>query len=323
MNKILLFTVSICIHSIGMSQETEETKSDTFLREISENGCKCVDSIPTYNRLKAEVSKDIIKCIDDQTNAYQLGSKLMNLEELKEKAEEKDGKKHIEISISSNESSEEYKKYYFDIERYMMNNCASLQEKVASNEEQRHKSMSDKEKAVDYFNKGITAAKSENFEKAEKYYEKAVKIDPEFAFAWDNLGITYRRLNKLEKAIEAYETSLTIDPNGVMPLQNIAIVYQYKKEYLKAISAYERLALLDANNPEVFYGIGQIYAMNLKDYEKGLPSLCKAYNIYSEQKSPYRTDAEKIISIIYSEMKKQGQEERFNQILKDFKISSN
>jgi hypothetical protein len=48
--------------------------------------------------------------------------------------------------------------------------------------------------------------------------------------------------------------------------------------------------------------------------------MCKAYNLYIEQKSPYRTDAEKIINIIYSEMKKQGKENRFVEILKENNI---
>ena len=164
-------------------------------------------------------------------------------------------------------------------------------------------------------------SKKENFEKAVQYFEKAVNEDPEFAFAWDNLGLNYRRLNKFDKAIVSYRKSLEIDPNGLMPLQNIAIVYQYKKEYLNAINAYEKLAQIDKNNPEIFYGIGNVYATNLNDYEKGLENMCKAYNMYIEQKSPYRTDAEKIINVIYTEMKKQGKEDKFNQILKANNIS--
>ena len=209
------------------------------------------------------------------------------------------------------------------MERYMMSNCTSLKEKIASNEKQSAKSFSDNKKAIEYYNKGMDQSKNENFEKAIEYFEKAVKEDSEFAFAWDNLGINYRRLNNYDKAIECYKKSLELDPKGLMPLQNIAIVYQYKKEYNKAIEAYEKLAEIDKNNPEIYYGIGNVYATNLKDYEKGLENMCKAYNLYVYLKSPYRADAEKIISLIYVEMKKQGKEEKFNQILKDNNITQN
>jgi len=67
--------------------------------------------------------------------------------------------------------------------------------------------------------------------------------------------------------------------------------------------------------------LGDVYATKLNDYEKGLEYMCKAYNLYIEQKSPYRADAEKVINIIYYEMKKQGKEEKFNEILKANNIS--
>jgi hypothetical protein len=42
-----------------------------------------------------------------------------------------------------------------------------------------------------------------------------------------------------------------------------------------------------------------------------------------EQKSPYRTDAEKIIQMIYADMKKNGNEAKFNEILKANNLNSN
>jgi tetratricopeptide (TPR) repeat protein len=128
-------------------------------------------------------------------------------------------------------------------------------------------------------------------------------------------------MNNYDKAIECYERSLKIDPKGQMPLQNIAVAYQYKKEFQKAIDAYKRLSVLDRNNPEIYYGIGVIYASSLIDYELSLENMCKAYNLYVEQKSPYRTDAEKLINALYVEMKKQGKEQKFKEILKENKIS--
>jgi len=323
MKKTVLLIIAIAIYSEGISQEVKKLGSETLLKELAENGCKCVDSIRTYNRPKNEIAMDISECIDKQVGAYQLGSKLSQIDTLKDKAVEKDGKKQVDISFNVDENSEEYKKYYYEMERYMMSNCTSLKEKIASNEKQSAKSFSDNKKAIEYYNKGMDQSKNENFEKAIEYFEKAVKEDSEFAFAWDNLGINYRRLNNYDKAIECYKKSLELDPKGLMPLQNIAIVYQYKKEYNKAIEAYEKLAEIDKNNPEIYYGIGNVYATNLKDYEKGLENMCKAYNLYVYLKSPYRADAEKIISLIYVEMKKQGKEEKFNQILKDNNITQN
>jgi hypothetical protein len=51
--------------------------------------------------------------------------------------------------------------------------------------------------------------------------------------------------------------------------------------------------------------------------------MCKAYNIYVAQKSPYRSDAEQVIKNIYGQMKKENKEDQFNKILKDNNIRSN
>jgi tetratricopeptide (TPR) repeat protein len=323
MEKLFFFILFVAFYSNVTGQDIKNKKNETLLKKLSENGCKCVDSISTYNKSKNDVAKQISSCINKQTGAFQMGSKLMEIDDLKNTAEEINGKKQINLSINVNEDSKEYKKYYYELERYMMKNCNSLKEKIASNEKQTDKSFSNNEKALEFYSKGIDESKKKNYEKAIKYLEKAVTEDPKFAFAWDNLGINYRKLNNFDKAIECYKKSLEIDPNGLMPLQNIAVVYQYKKEYQNAIDAYKKLAEIDNNNPEIYYGIGNIYATNLNDYEKGLDNMCKAYNMYIELKSPYRTDAEKVINIIYSEMKKQGKEEKFNKILKENNISSN
>jgi tetratricopeptide (TPR) repeat protein len=326
----IAFKLAIAILLISCScqakaQKTNLATKETLLKGLSENACKCVDSVSVYNKPKEEVTKELNRCIGAQVGAYQLGAKIsgLDLDSVKDKAPEKDGKKQIDISINLNEDSREYKQYYYEIERYMMDNCSSLKMKVAAQDEQGDKSVSKNEEALKYYHKGVEASGKGDYKEAVKNFLKATKADPEFAFAWDNLGLSYRKLEKYDEAIEAYSKSLEIDPNGMMPLQNIAIVYQYKKEFDKAIKAYERLALLDKDNPEVFYGIGRIYAFELKDFEKGLENMCKAYNLYVAQKSPYRSDAEQVIQAVYSEMKKLGKEDRFYEILKQNNITAN
>lgn len=321
MRILLTAMVTICFSVMGSSQKTEKEDKKTLLAELAENGCKCVDSISVTDKTKKEISKEINRCINQQTGAYQLGVKMMGIDSLRAKAEEKDGKKEINISLNMNENSREYKEFYYEIERYMMDNCKALKEKVAAQNKESEKSFSDNPEALELYSKGVAESKKENYKKAVDYYEKAVQIDPEFAFAWDNIGLAYRKLGDYDKALNAYNKSLEIDPYGLMPLQNMAIVYRFKKEYDKAIDAYKRLAAIDKNNPEVFYGIGQIYTAFLNDHEKGLDNMCKAYNLYIEQKSPYRTDAEKIIQFIFAEMKKAGKEDKFNEILKQHNIS--
>jgi tetratricopeptide (TPR) repeat protein len=322
MKKLLLFLAVLSSFN-AFSQDIKMPDSKALLKELSQGACLCVDSIDVINRSKADISKEISRCIADKTNAYQLMAKLSTVPISESKGKKSKKKQTVEISLNLDESSDEFKKYYYEIERYMMDSCKAVKEKIGSNESRNNKSFSEDPIALGYYSMGLEATKKEDFKGAIEYYKKALAVDSLFAFAWDNLGICYRRLGEYDNALNAYQKSLEIDSMGMMPLQNIAIVYQYKQEYAKAVEAYERMALLDKNNPEIYYGIGQIYASYLPDKEKALNNMCKAYQIYTAQKSPYRTDAEKVINMLYVEMKKQGKESRFREILKENNISMN
>jgi len=323
MKKILLLTSSIIFCNYVFGQDGNSSTKDTFLKSGAETACKCIDSIRMNNREKDEITQEINKCINKEITAYQIAEKLTNLDYLRSIAKEKGGKKQIDITISTDVNSNTYKKYYYDMERYLMENCNALKKKLATNDKENDYSFSKDPKALEFYEKGINEMAKENYTSSIDYFEKALKIDSKFAFAYDNIGISYRKLGDFDKAIEAYEKSLQIDPKGQMPLQNIAVAYQYKKDYANAIKNYEKLAEIDPKNPEIYYGIGQICTLYLRDYEKALNNLCKAYNIYSSQKSAYRTDAENLIGTVYAEMKKAGNEQRFYEILKENKINVN
>lgn len=313
----ILITFLIC--SFCIAQKTDHKK---LIQELSDNACKCVDSIEIFNRDKSDVIKDVHDCIDKHTGALQLGSLLSTVEELSKNAPEVDGKKEVNINLDLDKDSKQYIESYNEIERYMMKNCTSLKNAVNVAESKLEK-VTKNEEALDFYHKGIEASKKENWAEAIKNYEKAVKKDPSYTYAWDNLGVCYRRIGEYDKALNAYKKSLEADPTGKMPLQNIPIIYIYKKEYQKAIDSYLELDKVHPGDPEVYYGIGNTYFSGIKDDEKALDYICKAYTIYNNQKSPYRTDAETIISLIYKNMKEKGQAEKFKEILKknniDFK----
>ncbi len=313
MKKALTLLFLICCLVKANCQE--KSTKEKLLTELSSIACKCVDSIDAVSNSNEEITKLVSKCITKVTGAYQLGLKLADIESLKKTSTEKDGKKQINISLNNNQNSDEYKDAYHDIEKYMAANCPSVRSKLSVNNKQNNKSFSENKEALDAYSKGVDELKKDNYKDALNYFSKAVKSDPEFVFAWDNLGLCYRRTGDYDKALEVYKRSLQIDPNGVTPLQNIAVVYQSKKLYDEAIKAYEKLSTLDKGNAEVYFGLGQAYASK-GDFEKGLDNICKAYNLYDAGKSPYRSDAEQIIQMLYAEMKKQGKEDKFKEILK-------
>jgi tetratricopeptide (TPR) repeat protein len=289
--------------------------SATFVRQSGASACQCIDSVDRAQKDKAEKAKAIAKCIDIQTSTLQMSVKLLN--------SLKNPSKEITITVGDT-SSAEYQSFYFSIERWLKDSCRTLNKILMVNDDiMSEKSLSKDPEAAAAYNKGLEFIRKDDYAGGIPWFEKAVATDPEFAFAWDNLGICYRRTNNLEKAEAAYKASLKIDPKGKTPLQNLPVVYQLQKKPDEALDIYNKLLEYYPGDPEVYYGVALIYFNNKKDMEKALDNMCKAYNIYIANKSPYRSDAEKVINMIYSQMKKDNKEDVFNRILKENKITSN
>ncbi len=303
-------TILILFIGIIATAQSKDEKANSVkvLKNLSEKACKCLDSISSLNKTDPELNTEIESCIDKQVMALQISKKM---EEATKKIETE---KNVNVEINFNKESEQYKDAYYKIESDLFDHCSRMKDLLSASDFH-DDSMTKNAKAISFYNAGISASKKEDLESAIKNYENAVKEDPNFSYAWDNLGLCYRKINEYDKALNAYQNSLKSNPKGRMPLQNIAIVYTYKKEYQKAIDAFKTFDEYYPGDPEVYYGIGHIYYEYLKEYEKSLDYMCKAYNIYTDTKSPYRNDAQTIIVSLYHQLKAENKVESFKKIM--------
>jgi tetratricopeptide (TPR) repeat protein len=327
MKKLLLSAcfIAICLFSFSQKNKTktdttiltaDEVKalnkqlgidSSTFLRSSAHTACNCIDSIDQAEKDKKKKLEGFSACIDNAAFVYEgLLGILSN-----------------KFTLTIDKDSKAHKQFYYDIERWLKDSCKTLNVVINSNDIEREKSFSNNPEATNAYNKGVILMSDENYTDAIPWFEKAVSLDSEFAFAWDNLGISYRKMNNLGKAEAAYKSSLKVDPGGKTPLQNLAVVYQMQNKSDEAIATYKEILKYYPDDPEVFYGIAMVYFNVKKDMEKALDNMCAAYNIYVEQKSPFRSDAEKVINMIYSQLKKENKEDVFFRILKEHNIKTN
>ena len=331
MNRVLLFLLLIFVPFSMFSQfeidgkplsdkDKEMVKQAVsrakILSEVADISCKCIDSIDISDSNPRENAVFIKRCIDEQVMGYQSTVKMFESVDLA-KGED------VKITIYSNPESDVYISYYREIERKLMDSCQAIKDAVGANNRINEKSISDKSAALKEYNAGNDFLRKNDYANALPFYEKAVKIDPNFAFAWDNIGVCNRRLGDFDAAIKAYKKSIKVDPVGLTARTNIALAYVGNKDFKMAIKSYEDLAKLDKDNPEVYYGLGIVYFQNLEDYEKALNNLCKAYNLYIQQESAYRSDAEKVIQMLYNTFKEQDRVAVFEEILKSHNISVN
>jgi tetratricopeptide (TPR) repeat protein len=330
--KFIILSILLCVSTTGFAQKDKtkkelnekETKdilkqvmpdSTALLRSIGEETCDCIDSMQNVTKGKKNQTEGVSKCIEDKTTAYQLLIKLRSSMLSNDK-----GNKTISLNI--NKESNEYTRYYREIQVWLKDSCRMLNTILAANDDENENSYSKNPLASSEYNLGIDLMQKSEFERALPFFEKAVEIDNKFAFAWDNIGICNRRLGNYDKALKAYETSLKLDPNGITPMHNIPVVYEYLKKYDKALEAYQNIAKVDKEDPETFFGAGRVYFVHKEDMEKALDNMCKAYNLYVKQKSAYRVDAQNFIQLIYSKMKEQNKLDAFQKILKDNNIST-
>ena len=316
MRLILVYLLGIITSLTVMAQEKSEMAVQTLFEELALEACLCIDEVEVENKNTEDFMANISSCIHSQVAAYQLGKHLGSLDLAALSGEGNE----VTLEINNDSDSENYRREYQVMQRYLMERCPVLKDKISISDKRSEASFSKNDQALDYYNQGLELLKTDNLKEALTLFKKAVETDKEFAFAWDKIGIVSRKLGDFDQAILAYEKSLEIDPSGMMPLQNLGVTYQYKEDYKKALEAFSRFAVQAPHNPEAFYGLGMVYILNLEEFEKGLDAMCKAYNLYIEQDSPYSVDAEKWIQHTYVEMDKMGDKGVFIKILEDNNI---
>ncbi|AUC74783.1 tetratricopeptide repeat protein [Olleya sp. Bg11-27] len=314
--KPITILMTLLISSIGFAQDNSEKIVD-----VAYDACDCIGNIErTLNT--EEKSEEIKTCITSANMAWQMSK---TMAEMSQKVSDtlgqlEDFSKIDSLIIPSDDlniivTDSDYE----EIEAYLLETCGEMETVYFSENQTTENSYSDKEKAMEHYNQGLVAFDNQDYKKAMTLYKKAVKEDKTFAFAWDNLGRTYRALGDYKEAIKCYKKSLRIDPKGGMPLMNIAVAYGFLEQFDKAKKAYRQYGKVFENDPETYFGLGRIFALD-SDFENALDNMMQAYLLYQEINSPYKKDAETFIGILYQELEKQGKTEAFNRIAKKYKI---
>lgn len=311
MLKITFLVLLIIVTFPAFGADTTTREANKLRQQLAADACNCIDSIQTNSKSKEEINAAVRACIDRQVAVYQLGLKLLKT----------DTSNSDSVKIDSNSDSDEYRSGYFELERSLMNTCKVLQQKISIVDNIKDFSISENVRALEYYAEGQKQTERGNYTQATISYQKAVKTDPLFAFAWDNLGICYQHLGRYSEAIQTYQRSLCIDSTGLLPLQNMAFVYRIQKNYRAATDTYLQMAKLSPDNPEAYYGLA-VVQYNAEEYESGLINACRAYKLYLNSHSPYRVDAENLISQFYDEMSANNQSDDFRRIMKEHNMQT-
>ena len=96
---------------------------------------------------------------------------------------------------------------------------------------------------------GIAYHQMLDLNQAQRYYEKAIKLNPHYSEAINNLGTIYYAKKSYRKAVKQYKKALKVNPNSASIHSNLGTAHFARKKYKDAFQSYQTALELD---PEVF-----------------------------------------------------------------------
>jgi type IV pilus biogenesis/stability protein PilW len=101
----------------------------------------------------------------------------------------------------------------------------------------------------------------EDYPKAIKHFQAALKIDKNFSEAANNLGNAYSSLGKFDEAIESYERAISNPQykNAAMALYNLGMVYYRLSKFDAAMDSYKDALKRFSNFYMPYYGLALCY----------------------------------------------------------------
>jgi Tfp pilus assembly protein PilF len=119
------------------------------------------------------------------------------------------------------------------------------------------------QKALDYYNSGVKKTNIRDFDGAKKDFEKAIEIDPNYAFAHNNLALLLiRNFNDKDGAKMHYEKAIELEPNNPNTHYNYAFLLRdYFNDKKAAKIQFEKTLQINPYFAEAQYN----YALILKD----------------------------------------------------------
>lgn len=125
---------------------------------------------------------------------------------------------------------------------------------------------------------GIAYHQLTQLDPAKKNYEKAIKLNPQYAEAINNLGTIYYAKKNYRKAISQYNKALKYTPDSASIYSNLGTALFARKKFEEAFAMYQKALSLD---PEVFehrntYGV-LLQERNVEDRAKFHFYMAKTY----------------------------------------------
>jgi tetratricopeptide (TPR) repeat protein len=149
--------------------------------------------------------------------------------------------------------------------------------------------------AVKFYNSGVEAERTSNYNEAIFYYSMAIDLDGNYADALTKRGDIYRKMKNYGKAKSDYFKVTGINPKNETVLLSLSQVNYDLKDYDGAIASSTKLVELNSFNADAYYIRGNSYSA-LKDVNNAASDYSKVLEI-----NPSHADASDKLNKLKSE----------------------
>jgi tetratricopeptide (TPR) repeat protein len=130
-----------------------------------------------------------------------------------------------------------------------------------------------------YYKLGAIYFQKGDYEKAIPYFEKAVSLRPSNFLYFDYLALAFSQNKNFDKAIWCYKMALKLNEKDIRTLLNLGFTYSRNRDFKYAVMTYRKALEINPENPEIYYYIGLTYATHGKSLEEALHFFKKALSL--------------------------------------------
>ena len=135
---------------------------------------------------------------------------------------------------------------------------------------------------------GLIYVGQKKIDLAQKYYEKGIEIDPNFAEIYNNLGLLFTH-NKpdIDKAENFFKKSISLNQNIPEAYNNLGFLYKTLDKNDKALNCFKKSIKINPNFIHAYHNIGSIY-VQIGKFDEAKKSFFKAIEINSHYTRSHR-----------------------------------
>jgi predicted O-linked N-acetylglucosamine transferase (SPINDLY family) len=135
-----------------------------------------------------------------------------------------------------------------------------------------------------------------NYQGAEEYIKKAIKIKPDVYFFYYHLGLVYSRQNFWNEAIQAFQKALSYNPQHADSLNNLGVALNSIGSFEPAIIILKKALAIQPDHSESLNNIAIAYSM------KGDNNKALNYYLKAIERFPEKPECHKNIAGIYRKL---------------------